>query len=137
MGGSAGGHLVEYLGYAANTSTADHPAGAGPRVKAIIPLYGWSDLTDPAVFYQYYMELFLGKKYADAPKLYEEASPITHVDEGDPATLLLHGTIDTIVPITQSDKLAESWRRAMCPMFTLRSKAAITAMTFSRMRTPA
>jgi dipeptidyl aminopeptidase/acylaminoacyl peptidase len=53
------------------------------------------------------MELFLGEKYADAPKLYEEASPITHVDREDPATLLLHGTIDTIVPINQSDKLAK------------------------------
>lgn len=107
LGGSAGGHLVEYLGYAANTSTKDQPKGSGPKVKAIIPFYGWSDLTDPSVSYQYYMELFLGKKYADAPKLYEEASPITHVDKGDPATLLLHGTIDTIVPITQSEKLAK------------------------------
>jgi len=107
LGGSAGGHLVEYLGYAANTPTKDQPKGRGPKVKAIIPFYGWSDLTDPSVSYQYYMELFLGKKYADAPKLYEEASPITHVDKGDPATLLLHGTIDTIVPITQSEKLVK------------------------------
>lgn len=106
LGGSAGGHLVEYLGYTANTYTMDLPNGSGPKVKAIIPLYGWSDLTDPSVSYQYYMELFLGKKYADAPKLYEEASPITYVDKGDPATLLLHGTIDTIVPITQAEKLA-------------------------------
>ncbi len=107
MGGSAGGHLTEYLGYSANTPTKGHPQGVGPKVKAIIPFYGWSDLTDPSVNYQYYMELFLGKKYADAPKLYEEASPITHVDKGDPATLLLHGTIDTIVPITQAEKLAK------------------------------
>lgn len=107
MGPSAGGHLAQYLGYSANTPTREHPQGVGPKVKAIIPLYGWSDLTDPAVNYQYWMELFLGKKYADAPKLYEEASPITHVDKGDPATLLLHGTIDTIVPITQSEELAK------------------------------
>lgn len=107
LGGSAGGHLVEYLGYAANTATKEHPQGPGPNVKAIIPFYGWSDLTDPWVSYQYYMELFLGKKYADAPKLYEEASPITHVDKEDPATLILHGTIDTIVPISQAEKLAK------------------------------
>jgi acetyl esterase/lipase len=107
MGASAGGHLVEYLGYAANTSTKEYPNGLGPKVQAIIPLYGWSDLTDASVNYQYYMELFLGSKYADAPKLYEEASPITHVDKHDPPTLLLHGTIDTIVPITQADKLAK------------------------------
>lgn len=107
LGGSAGGHLVEYLGYAANTATKEHAQGPGPNVKAIIPFYGWSDLTDPSVSYQYYMELFLGKKCADAPKLYEEASPITHVDKEDPATLILHGTIDTIVPISQAEKLAK------------------------------
>ncbi len=107
MGGSAGGHLVEYLGYTANSVPTKQSKKPEPQIKAIIPFYGWSDLTDPSVSYQYYMELFLGKKYADAPKLYKEASPITHVDKGDPATLLLHGTIDTIVPITQSDKLAK------------------------------
>ena len=106
LGASAGGHLVEYLGYAANTATKEHPQGPGPKVKAIIALYGWSDLTDPSVSYRYYMELFLGKKCADAPTLYEEASPITHVDKDDPATLILNGTIDTIVPITQAEKLA-------------------------------
>ena len=105
LGGSAGGHLTEFLGYSANTATKEHPQGPGPNVKAIIPFYGWSDLTDPSVSYQYYMELFLGKKYEDAPELYEQASPITHVDRADPATLILHGTIDTIVPITQAEKL--------------------------------
>lgn len=105
MGGSAGGHLVEYLGYTANTPGQDHPEGI--VVKAIIPFYGWSDLTEPSVSYQYYMELFLGQKYSDAPDLYSQASPITYVDKGDPATLLLHGTIDTIVPINQSEKLAK------------------------------
>jgi dipeptidyl aminopeptidase/acylaminoacyl peptidase len=53
------------------------------------------------------MELFLGKGYAEAPELYEHASPITYVDEKAPPTLILSGTIDTIVPITQAEKLAK------------------------------
>jgi acetyl esterase/lipase len=58
LGASAGGHLAQFLGYT-----------AGPAVKAVLSLYGWTDLTDPAVNYQYYMELFLGAGYADAPEL--------------------------------------------------------------------
>ena len=89
--------LAQFLGYT-----------EGPAVKAVLSLYGWTDLTDPAVNYQYYMELFLGAGYADAPELYERASPITHVREGAPATLILGGTIDTIAPITQAQKLART-----------------------------
>jgi acetyl esterase/lipase len=97
LGAFAGGHLAQFLGYT-----------SGPAVKAVLSLYGWTDLTDPAVNYQYYMELFLGAGYADAPELYERASPITHVREGAPPTLILGGTIDTIVPITQAQKLART-----------------------------
>jgi acetyl esterase/lipase len=104
LGASAGGHIAQYLGYTANEQHSDQD---GPNIKAVVSLYGWSDLTDPSVSYQYYMELFLGKGYADAPELYEQASPITHVDERAPASLILSGTIDTIVPITQAEKLAK------------------------------
>ena len=107
LGGSAGGHLVELIGYAANTPTKQHPNGPGPNVKAIIAFYGWSDLTDPAVRDPYWNEAFLGKKYSDAPDLYKEASPITHVSKQSPPTILLQGTIDAIVPMSQSVKLAK------------------------------
>jgi acetyl esterase/lipase len=107
LGGSAGGHLVELIGYAANTPTKQHPKGPGPKVKAIVAFYGWSDLTDPAVRDPYWNEAFLGKKYADAPELYKEASPITHVSKQSPPTILLQGTIDAVVPMGQSVKLAE------------------------------
>lgn len=102
MGASAGGHLVQLLGYTANGPDSKHP-----KIKVVVSLYGWSDLTDPSVNYQYYMQLFLGKSYADAPELYKEVSPITHVDKNSPATLIMGGTIDTIVPITQGEKLAK------------------------------
>jgi acetyl esterase/lipase len=69
LGGSAGGHLVELIGYAANTPTELHPTGPGPKLKAIVAFYGWSDLTDPTVRDFYWNEAFLGKKYADAPAL--------------------------------------------------------------------
>jgi acetyl esterase/lipase len=108
LGGSAGGHLVELIGYSANTPTAEHPDGPGPKLKAIVAFYGWSDLTEPGVRDAYWNEAFLGKKYEDAPQLYKEASPITHVSKQSPPTILLQGTIDAIVPLSQSVKLAEA-----------------------------
>jgi acetyl esterase/lipase len=107
LGGSAGGHLVELIGYAANTPSEQHPNGPGPKVKAIVAFYGWSDLTDPAVRDFYWNEAFLGKKYADAPELYKEASPITHVSPTSAPTILLQGTIDAVVPMSQSVRLAK------------------------------
>lgn len=107
FGGSAGGHLVELIGYAASTPTEQHPSGPGPDVKAIVSFYGWSDLTDPSVREPYWNEAWLGKKYADAPELYKEASPITYVSRQSPPTILLQGTIDRVVPMSQSVKLAD------------------------------
>jgi acetyl esterase/lipase len=108
LGGSAGGHLVELIGYSANTPTKQHPEGPGPKLKAIVAFYGWSDLTDPTVRDFYWNEAFLGKKYADAAELYKQASPITHVSKQSSPTILLQGTIDAIVPLSQSAKLAKA-----------------------------
>ena len=84
LGGSDGGHLVELIGYTASAPTEQHPEGLGPKLKAIVAFYGWSDLTAPGVRDPYWNEAFLGKKYEDAPELYKEASPITHVSRESP-----------------------------------------------------
>jgi dipeptidyl aminopeptidase/acylaminoacyl peptidase len=47
-----------------------------------------------------------GKTVDDDPELYVKASPIKHLTKDAPPTLILHGTIDEMVPVTQSDKLA-------------------------------
>ena len=40
------------------------------------------------------------------------ASPVDHVDSGDPPMLLIHGTSDRIIPYQQSERMAEALRRA-------------------------
>jgi len=40
------------------------------------------------------------------------ASPVDHVDSGDPPMLLIHGTGDRIIPYEQSERMAEALRRA-------------------------
>jgi dipeptidyl aminopeptidase/acylaminoacyl peptidase len=89
LGGSAGGHLAEYLGYAATTPTEGFPQGPGPKVQAVVAFSGWSDLTHPTVRDFYWNEVFFGKRYEEAPALYKEASPLTHVSRQSPPTLLL------------------------------------------------
>ncbi len=55
---------------------------------------------------------FLGKAYADDPELYGQASPVTHVDPGDPPLLALHGTADETVPYAQAEALVERLKEA-------------------------
>jgi dipeptidyl aminopeptidase/acylaminoacyl peptidase len=47
-----------------------------------------------------------GKSTDEAPELYAKASPFNHLTKDAPPTLILHGTVDELVPIGQSDKLA-------------------------------
>ena len=119
IGGSAGGHLAMMVGY-----TSDHPSlegtggnqRASSRVQAVVNLYGPCDLTVPKAANDGLVTRFLGgKTIEDAPELFQLASPITHITEDDPPTLILHGTIDDIVPVTQSDKLDKRLTQAKIP----------------------
>jgi acetyl esterase/lipase len=108
VGGSAGGHLVLLAAYANN----DDPelegiggyGGTSSRVQAVVDLYGPVQLKGrrtPSVV------KFLGGKTSDeAPELYAKASPMTYLTKDAPPTLILHGTVDELVSITQSDQLA-------------------------------
>jgi acetyl esterase/lipase len=44
-----------------------------------------------------------------------EVSPVTHVDAGDPPTLLIHGDADKAVPLRQSRLLLDSLNRSNVP----------------------
>ncbi len=108
LGGSAGGYLSLMVGY-----TADDPRleghggheGTSSAVQAVVDLYGPTDLDTPLGRSSDLVRNFLGKSFADDPELYRFASPITHLDAKDPPTFVLQGTIDSTVPVEQSDKL--------------------------------
>jgi len=106
IGGSAGGHLAMLVAYAKDmefeTACSDGPGG---KVKAVVNLYGPTDLTTEYARYRGECEQFIGKSYREAPALYTAASPRTHISPGDPPTLIFHGTIDALVPVSQSDSL--------------------------------
>ncbi|MFH1739237.1 MAG: alpha/beta hydrolase [bacterium] len=111
IGGSAGAHLAMMTGYSSDVPELEGEgghAGVSSRVQAVLEFYGPTDLTTEFARKQSVAREFLsGKSYEEAPDLYVLASPISHLTKNDPPTLILHGTIDTIVPIAQADKLAE------------------------------
>lgn len=123
IGGSAGGYLSMMVGY-----TPDMPelegsgghAGVSSRVAAVVDFYGPTDLTTPFAQAANEVREFMPKKYDEDPALYRLASPLFQLDRSDPPTLILHGTIDTIVPVEQSDRLAERIQELGIPYYYAR-----------------
>jgi acetyl esterase/lipase len=103
VGGSAGGHLAAMI---ALTTPGDGLDPAGPdadiscAVSCCVDMYGIAELGS------YHDVTMLGKKFADAPQLYQQASPITYIRSNSPPFLILHGTADTTVKLEQSQLLA-------------------------------
>jgi acetyl esterase/lipase len=118
VGGSAGGHLVMLAAYAPNDPQLEGNGGhdgVRSRVQAVVDIYGLNYLggDTPGRFpikqlrsKEPLLQFMGGKTADDDPELYVKASPIKHLTKDAPPTLILHGTIDESVPVTQSDKLA-------------------------------
>lgn len=107
IGGSAGGHLAMMAGYADEAE--------GHKVQAVVNLYGPADLTSEYARNRDECLNFLGYSFQERPDLYHMASPRTHITRDDPPTLIFHGTIDSLVPVSQSDSLQKWLDRAGVP----------------------
>lgn len=119
-GNSAGGHLALMAGYSSDVPELEGEggnAGVSSRVQAVVDFYGPSDLTTEFARSQGVVKTFLGKTYEEDPKGYALASPITYLTKDDPPTLILHGTIDSTVPIDQSDELEKKLKDLGIPYF--------------------
>lgn len=107
IGGSAGGHLAAMVGL---TGPELDPPGEGDcRVSCAVDLYGpvlWFEQRDLAMF---------RKTRAEAPELYRQGDPRTHVDKADPPLLILHGTADKTVDVADSEALAAALKAAGAP----------------------
>jgi acetyl esterase/lipase len=119
IGGSAGAHLALLAAYGwknpelINDST-DMSAGTH-HIKAVVDIYGPADLTTRYARNNTLVTNFLGESYKDAPELYMEASPIQYLNKNSPPTLILHGTSDQVVPVSQSDTLKAKLDRLGIP----------------------
>lgn len=105
IGGSAGGHLAMLGGYGWGKTEEGSDSIKDHRVKAVVDIYGPADLTTEYARNHPLVTALIGRSYEESPVLYSEASPVTYLDKDDPPTLILHGTSDRLVPVSQSNNL--------------------------------
>jgi acetyl esterase/lipase len=108
IGGSAGGHLASMVGV---TGPSDGLDPAGPygeqscAVSCVVDMYGPADLEN-------WKDISaLRQNRQQAPELYKAFSVLTYLNKGDPPFLILHGTADTTVPLSQSETLAAALKQ--------------------------
>lgn len=127
-GDSAGGHLAALVGTAQGLEGQGGWPETSSRVRAVVDMYGPSDFTPTslALLAKAPPELklpspddpnssvakLLGGPITKVPEQAREASPTTHVTPDDPPFLLLHGDHDTMVPLQQSQLLAETLKKS-------------------------
>ena len=62
----------------------------------------------------------LGGSVADNQELAQAANPITYIDSQDPPFLVLHGDLDKIVPVSQSEILVNALQSHSVPVTFVR-----------------
>ncbi len=118
VGLSAGGHLAALLGTTDPLDPLDPNSPKAPgRVDCVVDTAGPTDFTDdasPAVgpAIAYVIPAFFGKGRDAIPQAFREASPSLHVDSKSAPTLIVHGTLDDIVPLDQSRKFHQALAKA-------------------------
>jgi acetyl esterase/lipase len=124
-GGSAGGHLA-----ALAALTAGDPAyqpgfeDADTSVEVAVPHYGVYDFAGSTGLRsaerlrdEFLAPRVLQKSWADAPQVFEAASPILRITADAPDFFVLHGKHDTLVPVDQArlfvDRLRATSKRTV------------------------
>lgn len=119
MGGSAGGHLAMLAGYSDDPDfkpETKNPNDIPYKIAAVFNFYGPCDLTTDFARNIDVVKNFMGIDYDQSPVMYRKASPLYDISPEDPPTLIVHGTIDDIVPVEQSDILAGTLKKAGVPV---------------------
>ncbi|MBI3877130.1 MAG: alpha/beta hydrolase [Verrucomicrobia bacterium] len=114
-GGSAGGHLVQFLGVTAGVKEfeGDQNPGFSSAVTCVVNYYGPSDFTKSygkSVDAHEVLPLWLGGNVETARLRHIQSSPLNWVTPDAAPTLLIHGTEDKYVAYEQAlwmrDRLA-------------------------------
>ena len=115
IGRSAGGQLALYSAY----------TKADPAIKGVAALYapsdqlwGWQHPTNPRVYDSYSaLRTFLDGEPSQVPAAYKAASPINYIGPHTVPTLLIHGAMDPLVSVQQSERLDSALAAAGRPHY--------------------
>ncbi len=108
IGLSSGGHLACLTGF---TQSPDELEPKEPQadefsdVKCVVDFYGPIDTSkheDIGI---------LGKTRQEAPWMYRQFCPLSHIDKGDPPVLIFHGEEDHVVEVQHARTLSEALTR--------------------------
>lgn len=129
-GSSAGAHLASMLGTAGDQETVTignetvdlagdiGEIGGSSRVQAVVSWYGYGDFLQMN-FYPSTQNhdtngspesRLVGDWIQRVPERVATASPVTFASPGDPPFLVMHGTLDDLVPFNQSELLVDALR---------------------------
>ena len=116
-GGSAGGHLAQFLGVTANVPEFEGIASPkeSSKVACVVNVYGPSDFTlsyGKSVDAAEVLPLFLGGNLEQARGKHIMASPLYWVTPLSAPTLCIHGTEDQYVNIEQAELLVDRLAKA-------------------------
>jgi len=117
-GYSAGGQLVALLGMEDARDNSDPVlARYSSRVEAVVDVSGPSDFTtDRDAESDAFLTTFFGGDYEHHSEIWQDASPVFHVSKKAAPFLIVHGTRDANVPVTQAQELADKLKRARVPV---------------------
>jgi acetyl esterase/lipase len=132
-GESAGGHLTAMLATSGGVpsvtignetfdleGTVGGNLGVSSRLQAAVDWYGATDFLQMR-FYPATVNhdgagsdegRFIGGSVQDFPERTATANPITYVTPDDPPFLVMHGTLDKLIPFNQSELLADALNAA-------------------------
>ncbi|MDO8586405.1 MAG: alpha/beta hydrolase [Armatimonadota bacterium] len=129
-GASAGGHLAALLGTSGGVKALEGDCGSpglSSRVQAVCDFFGPADLTvleGISGIVPNPVSDLLGGPVREKPALAKLASPVTHVTRGDPPVFIVHGELDTLVPIRQSERFRDVLTKSGVDVKLLRVKNA-------------
>jgi acetyl esterase/lipase len=118
MGGSAGGHLAQFLGVTGDVKEFEGDggnSGQSSKVACVVNFYGPSDFTKSygkSVDAAEVLPLFLGGNLETARKQHLRASPLYWVTPDAAPTLCIHGTDDKYVAHEQTVWIVDKLKAA-------------------------
>jgi acetyl esterase/lipase len=108
MGYSAGGHLASLVGVAADDPGLAPDCDAGPTGPPAAVVSGAGPQDMRALPQVSTVTEYLGGTKDEVPAVYDEASPITHVDAADPPFLFVQGEDDWFVDPVHARKMKDA-----------------------------